>query len=106
MGRASLLGSVGNSPRSYGGDGGEQLALRAFVAQQRGLDLFGEGERLEDVGHRHVQQRVGDGEQADREEHLALLVGGLAGEDLAHVGAAEAEGDELVGDVGDRGQIP
>ena len=75
-----------------GDDGGEQLALRALAAQQRRLDLVGERQRVEHLGHRRVEQRVGDREQADREERLALLGQRAAGEHLAHAGAAQARG--------------
>ena len=49
------------------------------MAQQRGDDLLGEGQRLEHLLHAGVQQRVGDREQPDGEQPVALLLGRARG---------------------------
>jgi hypothetical protein len=60
------------------------------------------GSESSTFGHRAVEQRVGDREEADREERLALVGQRAAAEHLAHAGAAQGERDELVVDVGQR----
>ena len=101
-GAAGTAGALGNSPALVREHGGQQLALRALVAQQRGADLVRERQRLEHLLHRRAHEAVGDGEEPDREQRLALLGQRAAGEHLAHAGAVQGDRDELVRRVRDR----
>src|SRR3954447_8922029 len=82
-------------------DGGQQLTLDALAAQQRRLDLIRERQLGQHGLHRRVQQRVGDREQPDGEQALALLVRRRAAHHLAHAGAQEGERDQVVRRVRD-----
>src|SRR5689334_5396693 len=82
--------------------GGQDAAFATLVAQQRGRHVLAERQLVQDLVQRRVEQRVGGAEQPDGEQAVAILVAGVAAEQLAHAGSQQGERDELVGHVGNR----